>query len=330
MSRLLGFLTKQFLPVGLVVVVLIGLTFPAPGRYMASLSTQYVAVSIIFICSGLMLRTEEIYAAISAWRATLWGSVSILFITPVVGALLAFQTPLAPSFQIGLALFFCMPTTLSSGIALTHQARGNVALAVLLTALTNLVGIFTVPFVLAQLLEAVGQVELSGSDLLVKLFFSIFLPLAAGKFLRSFVECWATRNQKRLTLLSSLALLSIPWMKISESSESLDQVALSNLLVLMVSGLVIHAIYLLLNDGVSRLLQFPAAVRKAVVILASQKTLPVAMAILAFLPESAVSPEAKGLLVIPCITSHLGQIFMDAIIATRWGREANRSSAVRR
>ena len=323
MSRLLGFLIKQFLPVGLVAVVLLGLIFPAPGRYFASLSTQYLAVGIIFLCSGLMLKTEEIYAAISAWRATLWGSLSILFITPVLGALLAFQTPLAPSFQIGLALFFCMPTTLSSGIALTHQARGNVALAVLLTTLTNLVGIFTVPFLLAYLMKSIGQVELSGSDLLVKLFFSILLPLAGGKYLRSFVEEWATRNRPRLTFLSSLALLSIPWMKISESSESLEQVAFPSLLALVVSGLVIHAVYLVLNDGVCRLLQFSGAVRKAVVILASQKTLPVAMAILAFLPESAVSPETKGLLAIPCITSHLGQIFMDAVIATRWGREAN-------
>ena len=53
--------------------------------------------------------------------------------------------------------------------------------------------------------------------------------------------------------------------------------------------------------------------------MASQKTLPVAMTVLAFLPESAVSPEQKGLIAIPCIVFHLGQIFADAVIATRWG-----------
>jgi len=36
------------------------------------------------------------------------------------------------------------------------------------------------------------------------------------------------------------------------------------------------------------------------------------------LPESA---GVKGLIAIPCITSHLGQIFMDAILATRWGND---------
>ena len=93
------------------------------------------------------------------------------------------------------------------------------------------------------------------------------------------------------------------------------------------SSLAIHALYLLLNGGACVLLQLEAAARKAVVLMASQKTLPVAMTVLAFLPDSAVSPEQKGLLAIPCIVFHLGQIFMDAVIATRWGnRSAGRYS----
>ena len=60
--------------------------------------------------------------------------------------------------------------------------------------------------------------------------------------------------------------------------------------------------------------------RKAVVLLESQKTLPVAMTVLALIPDSAIAPEMKGLMAIPCITFHLGQIFVDAIIATRWSR----------
>ena len=48
------------------------------------------------------------------------------------------------------------------------------------------------------------------------------------------------------------------------------------------------------------------------------------MTVLAFLPDATVSPELKGLIAIPCITFHLGQIFMDAFIATRWGAESGR------
>ena len=202
---------------------------------------------------------------------------------------------------------------------LTAQARGNVALALLLTVLTNIVGIFTVPFVLAHLLSSLGQVELSAGDLFAKLCLSILLPLGVGKYLRRFAVDWINAQRSRLTLASNAALISIPWMKFSESSGQLAQVEPMSLLILVVSGLAIHALYLLLNGGACVLLRIEAAARKAVVLMASQKTLPVAMTVLAFLPESAVSPEQKGLIAIPCIVFHLGQIFADAVIATRWG-----------
>ena len=320
---MLKFLQKQYLPVGLVTVALIGLLLPGPGIYMAALPTQYIAVSIIFFISGLLLRTDEILAAVSAWPATLWGCVSILLLTPVIGALIAVRLPLEPAFQIGLALFCCMPTTLSSGIALTGQARGNVALALLLTVLTNIGGIFTVPFALAFLLnpvlQTVGPVELSAADLLAKLCVSILLPLAIGKYLRRFVEDWATAQRARLSLGSNLALISVPWMKFSQSSERLMQVAAAELLLLVVAGLAIHALYLLINITAVKLLPIGWPEGKAVALLASQKTLPVAMTVLAFLP---VPDEAKGLIAIPCITFHLGQIFVDAFLATHWGNRA--------
>jgi sodium/bile acid cotransporter 7 len=320
MTALLAFLRRQMLPVGLLIAAAIGLSWPEPGRYMGRLPTQYVAVSIIFICSGLVLRTADIRAAFSAWPATLWGCLAILFVTPVIGVLLAFQVPVDPSFQLGLALFCCMPTTLSSGIALTNQARGNVAQALILTVLSNLVGIFTVPFVLSLLLGALGDIELSALDLLAKLCLTILLPLSAGWYLRRFAAAWIDRNRAHITMTSNLALISVPWMKFSESSERLAQIALVNLGVLIVAGLAIHVLFLGLNDGASRLFRFALAARKAVVIPASQKTLPVAMTVLAVIPNEVLSPEVKGLVAIPCITFHLGQIFIDAVVATRWSR----------
>jgi solute carrier family 10 (sodium/bile acid cotransporter), member 7 len=319
MNVLASFLKKQFLPIGLVAAAIVGLAVPAPGLYMDRLPTQYVAVSIIFVCSGLMLRVEEIYAAFSAWPATLWGGLSILCITPFLGAAIASRLPLDPSFQLGLVLFCCMPTTLSSGIALTAQARGNVALALLLTVSTNLIGTVTVPFVLTQLLGMMGQVKLSARSLLVDLCWSILLPLVAGKLLGHFVSDWVKRNRGLLGLVSNLALISIPWMKFSQSSERLAQIATLSLIAVVVAGLLIHVLFLLFNLGAARLLRFASGERKAVVLLASQKTLPVALTVLAFLPVPA---QTKGLIAIPCITTHLGQIFFDAVVATRWGNAA--------
>jgi len=320
-------LKKQFLPIGLVLAAVVGITYPDAGVAAAGWPTQYVAVFLIFLCSGLMLRTAEIRAALSAWTGTLWGSFSILFLTPLIGATIAFQLPLEPPYQMGLALFCCMPTTLSSGLALTNQARGNSALALMLTVVTNFVGIFTVPFVLTHLLGHFGHVELSASDLLSKLCLTILVPLAIGCGLRLMCEGWADRHRAGLTMLSSAALITVPWMKFSESSETLAQSAIGGLLKLVVYGLLIHLLYLLLNDAACRLLRLDLAERKATVLLSSQKTLPVAMTVLAFLPDSVASPQTRGLIAIPCITFHLSQIFFDAYLATRWGNQSDRDSA---
>jgi sodium/bile acid cotransporter 7 len=192
-----------------------------------------------------------------------------------------------------------------------------VALAVLLTALTNLVGIFTVPFLLTVLVGAFGEVELSAGELLGQLILSILLPLAAGKGLRHLLVPWIEPRRYGIGLVSNVALISVPWMKFSQSSESLARMAVAVLAGIILAGLLIHGLYLAFNLVTTRMLGFPPPVRKAVVFLASQKTLPVALTVLAFLP---VPETVKGLVAIPCVTSHLSQIFVDAVIATRWGQ----------
>ena len=320
MSRILSTLQRQLLPLGLIAAAVVGILLPRPGQFMAQLPTQYVAVATIFVCSGLLLRTQDLRAALSGWPAAVWGCLAILFITPAIGVPLALLVPVEESFRLGLALFCCMPTTLSSGIALTAQARGNVALALLLTVLSNALGILTVPFVLAHLLGFLGEIELSAGDLLAKLCLVILVPLSLGCYLRRFAEEWIAGHRSTITTVSNLALISVPWMKFSQSSVVLSQVALANLGLIAISGLVIHVLYLLLNNVATRLLGLPLAARKAVVIVASQKTLPVAMTVLAVIPESTLSSQIKGVVAIPCITFHLTQIITDAIVATKWRR----------
>ena len=83
-----------------------------------------------------------------------------------------------------------MPTTLSSGVILVGQASGNIALALLLTVITNLVGVFTVPFMVTAVLSSAkdiggqqGQdITLEPSKMVVKLIFTILIPLCVGKW----------------------------------------------------------------------------------------------------------------------------------------------------
>ena len=113
------------------------------------------------------------------------------------------------------------------------------ALALLLTVLSNALGILTVPFVLAHLLGYLGEIELAAGDLLAKLCLVILVPLFTGWYLRRFAEEWIARHRSSITTVSNLALISVPWMKFSQSAAVLSQVALANLGLIAISGLAI-------------------------------------------------------------------------------------------
>ncbi|MDP7741326.1 MAG: bile acid:sodium symporter [Lentisphaeria bacterium] len=316
------FIKKQFLPLGLIVAAIIGITLPAPGIWMSQMPTALVAVTIIFLISGLVLKTDDIKVALGAWTATLWGCSSILLVTPAIGVCLAMWIPMDGSLKLGLALFCCMPTTLSSGVVLTTQARGNVAMALLLTVMTNIGGVFVVPFVIVIAIGNMtgdSQIELSATNLLFKLCLVVLVPLMVGKALRSRCSGWVDSRRGTLSMISNLALILIPWMEFSYSGKRLMGLDAIDLLLLVVASQAIHGIYLLLNSGVSRVLPIDTATRKAVILMGSQKTLPVALAVLAFLPVAA---EVRALAAISCIVFHLGQIIVDAFIATHWANAA--------
>lgn len=100
--------------------------FPGPGIRAADAGLQSLTTIGIFVLSGLGLRRGEALRALSAWGAILFGFASILFITPLA-AVAVLRLPLgSPELLFGLAVFCCMPTTLSSGVSLTqvdHRRR---------------------------------------------------------------------------------------------------------------------------------------------------------------------------------------------------------------
>jgi sodium/bile acid cotransporter 7 len=60
-----------------------------------------------------------------------------------------------------------------------------------------------------------------------------------------------------------------------------------------------------------------------VVLCSSQKTLPIAVAVLQQLGP-ALGPAA-GLAVVPCIACHIGQILVDSVLVARWNAEGARA-----
>lgn len=323
-----AFALKHFLPLGLLLAILLGLTLPQLGTAAASLKVgewgvvQTFAICNIFIVTGLTLKTDDLMQAIRAWRATTFGIASINFLTPLL-ALATTRVPrefLCREFQYGFLLFCVMPTTINSGVALANAAGGNFALALLLTVATNMIAIFTSPFYLGLLLS-IGGVSIDATPLFGKLLLTLLLPLLAGKVAREAstrVLAFVKAHKTLLSNSSALCLITVPWMKLSVSQRTLVSLDAPQLAALLVCALLIHFIYLALNyTAALYVLRLPLEMRKSVVIMCSQKTLPMAMTLLSFFPETLGEP---GLIAIPCILSHLVQLFVDAFLAARWAK----------
>ncbi|KAK3443798.1 hypothetical protein EUGRSUZ_B03869 [Eucalyptus grandis] len=140
MKSITNFALTNFLPIALLSGVALGLADPTLGCIAHKHSLTQFATSGIFFISGLKLQDREIGAATQAWPLGLYGLASILLISPFLSKLIL-PCQLAPQeFVTGLAIFTCMPTTLSSGVALTQLAGGNSTLALVLTVMSNLLG----------------------------------------------------------------------------------------------------------------------------------------------------------------------------------------------
>ena len=67
--------------------------------------------------------------------------------------------------------------------------------------------------------------------------------------------------------------------------------------------------------------------RRAVVLVGSQKTLPIAVAVLGQLGAAAAG-AAGGLAVVPCVAAHLSQILLDSLLVSAWLRADRAAAAV--
>lgn len=345
-SRARAFALANFLVLGFCLALLIGLSAPVAGSTLGDVKVgswsviQTVCVVVIFVISGATLKTEEIAQALTAGRGGLtYGLVAILGLTPLLGFIHVFVPYKPVEFRYGLALFSCVPTTLTSGVTLVRNAKGNVALALMLTVCTNLLGVFTVPFYFNAIVSSgpgdldTGSAASSGMatqavKLLVKLLLTILVPIVCGKLAREIspaIASTATKYKAELTLVNNSCLITIVWMSISKSATDLINTNVGTIFAVLFAAVVLHVVMLVFNYGATGLLGFSGPERVATVMMSSQKTLPVAMTIISYLPEDVFG--STGLIAIPCIVCHITQLFMDAPLATRLAKIADAKAA---
>ncbi|KAJ7537926.1 hypothetical protein O6H91_11G028100 [Diphasiastrum complanatum] len=306
-------------------MTLAGILWPIPGQVAQHWGLSRWVVSSIFLISGLTLQDGEFAKAVEAWPLGLFGLASILLFTPMAAYILLQIRLSPPELVTGLAIFCCVPTTISSGVSLTQLVGGNATLALALTVISNLFGIFTMPVMLSMLFSHGIGVSIPVQPLLSSLLQALLLPLFIGKGIRTSslaVKSFVDRRRHKFSMLTSALLSLVPWMQISSSINVLLQTKVASLVMSFSLGLFLHILFLAWNSIAMKIIcrylgnkDGDKTSTRAIILVASQKTLPVTVAVVENIGGAL---GAAGLLVLPCVAAHLTQILIDALLVNIW------------
>ena len=147
-----------------------------------------IGLMLIMFSMGLTLSLRDFGAVVREPKPVGTGFAIHLLALPLLGLAIGALFRLPPELALGLFIVSICPAGTTSN-ALTFVARGNVALAVVLTALTSLVTVFTIPLLLSwalpHFLSGQGTVpQLSIPGTILQLIRITVLPIALGMIVR--------------------------------------------------------------------------------------------------------------------------------------------------
>jgi len=313
------FLKKNWYVIGLLLVLV--LAFLAPGfgvRLNEGKRANTAAIVIIFLISGFSLPTEAVLRGVREVRLHLYVNLFVFVVTPLYFLLTAwpFRDVLGGYLLVGIYGLACLPTTISSCIAFTQMAGGNVVGTVFNAALSNLVGVFISPLLLTLLLRggAYGMPFAEVTRIFMKLLVKVLLPFAVGQVAHAFAGGLAVRHKKKLNVASSLMVLLIVYFAFCGAASNPN-------LRGQVAGVVVPLVYLALSNVILVLLAYAGAraikLRRtsviSVIFLAPQKTLGVGAPLLA--TYFADRPELLGIALLPLLFYHPWQLFVAGVVS---------------
>ena len=185
--------------VGMVAATALAWAFPAPGAAGGWLHPELLTkagVALIFFLHGVTLPGTELRAGAARWKLHLVVQAATFLLFPLLAWLTIrmLGANLSPELQLGIFFLGALPSTVSSSVAMTGLAGGNVAGAVFNATLSNLLGIFLTPLWVAAVLRAGGQ-SLPVLPVVLDLVKWLLLPLALGQAARPWLGEVAKRHK---------------------------------------------------------------------------------------------------------------------------------------
>ena len=175
-----------------------------------------IALALIMLGLGASLTFKDFTSVLKNPKEVLIGLICQLIILPIVAYLLIIFLKVPIELALGVMLIAAAPGGVTSNI-LTKFANGDVALSISLTAITSLISIISVPYIVFLSIElfdityVTGQVSMLKISL--KMFFVVTLPVLLGMIIRKFADEFIVKNLKYI-LRTSIGLFVLVFIAI--------------------------------------------------------------------------------------------------------------------
>jgi len=164
-----------------------------------------IALALIMLGLGASLTVKDFTRVVQNPKDFFIGIICQLILLPVIAyfLIIILRTPI--ELALGVMLIAAAPGGVTSNV-LTKFADGDVALSITLTAITSLISIVSVPYVVFLSIELFDityvKKEVSMLSISLKMFFVVTVPVIIGMIIRKFADNFIINNIKIINKIS--------------------------------------------------------------------------------------------------------------------------------
>ena len=211
------------------------------------------ALALIMLALGASLTTNDFTRVVKNPKEFLVGLVCQLVVLPIVGYLLIIILKTPIELALGVMLIAAAPGGVTSNV-LTKFADGDVALSISLTAVTSLISIISVPFVIFLSIDLFNidyvSKEISMVGISLKMFGVVTVPVIIGMLIRRFAHDFIMRNmsiiEKSSIVLFMIVFVAIyieEWDSIIMFLTTAGTIALALNVIMMIIGFYVAKVF---------------------------------------------------------------------------------------
>lgn len=181
---------------------------------MDSVSNMILAggLMIVMLGMGLSLVLDDFRRVVKYPKAIFIGMLFQLILLPLAGFALALFFRVRPEIAVGIMILAACPGGPTSNL-ISHLARADVALSVSMTAISSLITVFTIPFIvnfaLMNFMDQNQVIRLDFLETVAQISMIVIIPVVIGMFIRHFFPETSNRLGKPVRIASGLILMVI-------------------------------------------------------------------------------------------------------------------------